>query len=77
MPVIWDQSLIRELLVRAELQDSSSAVLDSEREAERFRYAIYNFRKEHDLGHGISITIDGNMVKLTRQENPAIVIVQE
>lgn len=72
MPQIWPHELIRELLAQAETSGSASARLESAEEAERFRYAIYNFRRSNNLGTDLTITIDECEVTITRTERPKV-----
>lgn len=72
---IWPHDMIRELLALAELEGESRAVLGSKREAERFRFAIYSFRRHNNVGFNLSITIDETTVIVTRREMPEVRIV--
>ena len=83
MPSVWPQDKIRELIALAESGGSSSATLTSETEATNFRFAIYNFRREHRIGLDLMVTIEENLsaefvpeyrVKLTRKEEPSVTI---
>lgn len=78
MPKLWPHATIRELLALAQVMGESSAELESEREAELFRYAIYGFRKTNPgVGDDIMVTLDGNYVVLTKRTTPTINILQE
>jgi hypothetical protein len=69
--------MIRELLALADVQGSARAQLRSRSEAERFRFAIYSFRRQNQFGHNISVTIEGdNTVVLTKREAPEITILE-
>lgn len=76
MPKIWPHDMIRELLALAETQGESSAELESEREAELFRFAIYSFRRTNAVGEDVSVKLDGNRVVLTHKPAPSIRILQ-
>ena len=72
---IWPHAMIRELLARADINGESRARLSSQREAERFRFAIYNFRRQRNLGSNLCITIeDDSVVVVTRREPPVVTI---
>lgn len=78
MPKLWPHATIRELIALAQARGESSAELESEREAELFRYAIYGFRKTNPgIGDDIMVTLDGNRVVLTKRTVPNITILQE
>lgn len=74
MPKLWPYELIRELLTRADLTGESSATLASPRDAQLFRYAIYSFRKQTDLGRDLFITLEDNTVKVAKRAVPEILI---
>lgn len=74
---IWPQSTIRELLAQAKASGEARARLDSRESAERFRYSIYAFRKAHNIGYDVSITIEDTDVVVTRKEAPPIKILSE
>lgn len=76
MPKIWPHAMIRELLALADANGISSAELESEREAELFRFAIYSFRRTNNVGDEVSVTLDGPKVILTRKPAPTIRILQ-
>lgn len=69
---IWPQSKIRELLAQAKLSGEARAELDSRQAAERFRYAIYSFRRAHNVGFDVSVTLDETSVVLTRRDIPEV-----
>jgi hypothetical protein len=72
---IWPHATIRELLALAEAEGHSRATLDSRREAERFRFAIYSFRRQNNVGNDLSITIEDTSIVITRRELPSVTIV--
>jgi len=74
MSKIWPRDTIRELIALANSQGTSRAELSSERDAERFRFAIYSFRRQNNLGHDLSITVDGNAVVIAKRKTPSVVI---
>jgi hypothetical protein len=74
MSKIWPQDAIRELIALADRCGTSRAELSSERDAERFRFAIYSFRRQTNLGQDLSITVNGNTVVIAKRETPSIVI---
>lgn len=63
MPKSWPHATIRELLAKAELVGSAKAMLDTWREAELFRFAIYSFRRSAQIGLGLSVTIEAEMIE--------------
>jgi len=73
----WPHEVIRELLARAEADGRAVATLESEREAELFRYAIYNFRKAKGIGLGLSVTLDGSTVVVERTPAPVVELGEE
>lgn len=77
MPKVWPYATIRELLALADVSGESRAELASRREAELFRFAIYSFRRQHDIGQDLSVTLDGNNVIITKRTAPSVVIMQE
>jgi hypothetical protein len=70
---IWPHDKIRELLAIAEITGEAKAELNSYDDAESFRYAIYYFRKQNNLGNNLTITIEGNWVFLKKKPEVAIV----
>lgn len=75
---IWPHAMIRELIALAEAQGEARAQLASRSEAERFRFAIYSFRRQNQLGSTISVTIeDEGTVVLTKREAPEIVYLDQ
>ena len=77
MSKVWPYATIRELVALADANGSATAVLDSLRSAELFRFAIYSFRKATGLGNDISVTIDDKTVILTKRVMPQVTILQE
>lgn len=76
MPQVWPHATIRELLALADANGEAQATLASAREAELFRFAIYSFRRNNDIGHNLSVTIADNAVVVTRRSTPSVVILQ-
>lgn len=74
---LWPHHKIRELLARADAIGWASAELDSTKDAEAFRFAIYHFRRNNDIGQDLLITIDGATVCLTKRRVPEVTILQE
>ena len=74
MARIWPHDTIRELLTLAEARGEARSTLDTERDAELFRFAIYSFRRQADIGDGLSVTLDGCDVVLTVRRMPEIAI---
>jgi len=69
----WPRHIIRELLTRAEIEGSATATLPSRREAELFRFAIYNFRRaEPQLGRNLSISINDSTIIVNRNDEVII-----
>lgn len=67
--------MIRELLTLASHSGIARAELPSPREAELFRFAIYNFRKTADVDAewlSLSITIDDKTVVIRRIDAPIV-----
>jgi hypothetical protein len=77
MPKIWPHATIRELFALANAKGESRAMLGSKREAELFRFAIYSFRRQNDLGWNLSVTLDDNVVVVTRRLVPNVTIIQD
>jgi hypothetical protein len=61
-------------LTRASLLGEAQAELESEREAELFRFAIYSFRRQNNIGQDIVVTLDGPTVKLEKRHVPEVTI---
>ena len=74
----WPPEKIKALLDQAVATDCAKAVLVSPREAELFRYAIYTYRRTHDvdgLWKQLSVTIeDCTVVVAKRIERPPVTI---
>jgi hypothetical protein len=74
----WPPETIKELLNKAVEVGLTQAVLESPREAELFRYAIYTYRKNHDEDgqwKQLSLTIeDCTVVVAKRIERPPVTI---
>jgi hypothetical protein len=66
---------MRELLVLAETAGASKAELETTEEAEKFRFALYHFRKQENLGLDLLVSVNGNQVSLTKKASPKIEIV--
>jgi hypothetical protein len=77
LPKIWPHATIRELLARAGVYGESRATLGSAREAELFRFAIYSFRRQNNVGWHLSVTLDDNDVVVTKRVEPNVSILQE
>jgi hypothetical protein len=77
MSKIWPHEMIRELLALAEAGGEARAELETRREAERFRFAIYSFRRQNNIGNSLSVTIDGNTVVVARKEMPTVTILSD
>jgi chloramphenicol O-acetyltransferase len=75
MSNIWPKDVIRELLALAEAQGSARAEVGTEREAELFRFAIYAFRRQTNLGQNLTIDLDNGAVVVTKRASPQITIV--
>jgi hypothetical protein len=71
----WPRDTIRELLAQAEAEGSARAELPSAREAELFRFAIYNFRKQERIGQSIKINLNDNVVEF--HSTPSVKIINE
>jgi hypothetical protein len=72
---VWPHATIRELIAIANVHGEARARLSSAREAELFRQAIYSFRKLHNVGYDLRITINGLTVVLSKK--PTVVILQQ
>ena len=77
MSKIWPKGVIRELLAHASLTGEAKAELDSRLEAERFRFAIYSFRKTEGIGYDLTVTISGPTVVITKKHLPSVKILGE
>ncbi len=85
MAKVWPLDTIRELFAIAHLLGKSRATLASEREAELFRYSVYNFRRRNPLGtQDVLVTIEPSAtangsfdVILTRRQRPNVVVIQQ
>lgn len=78
MTKIWPYDKIRELLALANASGEAVAILNSEREAELFRYAIYGFRRTNPgVGDNLSVTIVNTNVIVTKRVSPLVNILQE
>ena len=76
MSSIWPHNTIRELLALADATGVSKAECDSPKEAEKFRFAIYYFRRQHGLGNDLSVTLDGSFVILEKKELREVIVTQ-
>jgi hypothetical protein len=76
MPKVWPHETIRELIALAEATGESQAELASDRDAELFRFAIYSFRRNMQIGLDLSVIIDNNKVIISKRKLPAVNIVQ-
>lgn len=74
MAKVWPHATIREIIALASLQGEARATLQTPREAELFRFAIYSFRRSHNVGYDLSVTIGGNDVLLTKNEPKSVII---
>jgi hypothetical protein len=74
--MIWPKDIIRELLATASLTGEAKAELGSRIEAERFRFAIYSFRRNEGIGYDLSITINGSTVVLMKRHVPSVQILE-
>lgn len=74
---IWPHAMIRELIALAQTQGEARAQLPTRGDAERFRFAIYSFRRQNRLGQELSITIEDDTVVLTKREAPEIVYLDQ
>jgi hypothetical protein len=80
----WPHETIRELLARAECEGSAKALTDTYREAELLRFAIYTFRRQTQIGLGLTVTIDKEyedgkerfVVHIAEKVLPEVTIVQ-
>jgi hypothetical protein len=72
----WPHDKIRELLALASAKGRSKATLSSERDAELFRFAIYAFRTNNNIGQDLIITLDGNTVKVEKKDLREVMIVE-
>jgi hypothetical protein len=63
--MIWATDQIPTLLAEVERLGSVRLPLDSAREAQLFRFAIYNYRRRTGHGSNISIQVVDNELKLT------------
>lgn len=77
MPQLWPTSTIRELLALAEAAGESRAILESAEDARLFRFAIYSFRKTHDIGADLSITLEDNTVVVHKRPAHVVVLANE
>lgn len=77
MSKVWPHEQIRELFALAELNGSARAELASPEKAEKFRFAIYYFRRQNSIGLDISITLENNFVVMEKREIREVMIVQE
>lgn len=73
----WPHELIRELLARAEAVGRAEASLNSPREAELFRFAIYNFRRTVGIGQSLTVTLDDAKVIVTSSPAPVVILSEE
>lgn len=77
MSKVWPHDQIRELLALAELNGSARAELASPKEAEKFRFALYYFRRQQDIGQNLVITIEDSFVIVEKREMREVTIVQQ
>ena len=63
----WPRGTLAALVADAVSSGEALAELGSPREATLFRFALYNFRRSSGLGAGLTITVEGNRVRLKRQ----------
>lgn len=77
MPKIWPHAKIRELLVQAKLSGEARAQLDTRQDAERFRYAIYAFRRNNNIGYDVSVTIEDTTVVVTKKQISTVTLLSE
>lgn len=77
MPKIWPHAVIREMLALADAKGESSAILESARDAELFRFAIYSFRRTTGIGEDMMVTLEDNKVIVTKRASPSVTILQE
>lgn len=77
MSNIWPRDQIRELLALADASGSARAELISAEEAEKFRFAIYFFRRQHGIGQNLTITLDGNFVVVEKREREVFISQEE
>lgn len=64
----WDPLIIADLIERAEQGLESEAVLGSRREAYLFRFAIYNYRRDANVGKSLTVTVADRIVRLTKSQ---------
>lgn len=62
----WPQDTIQTLLTLADAEGHSRAKCKNETDAGRFRFAIYNYRRNHKAYPGIEVTVEGSDVVLTK-----------
>lgn len=75
MSKIWPRDQIRELLALADATGSARAECASPEEAEKFRFAIYYFRRQTGIGLSLSITLDNNFVVVAQEEMREVTII--
>jgi hypothetical protein len=77
LPQVWPHDKIRELLALADANGVSEAACASAEEAEKFRFAIYYFRRQHSIGLDLSITVKDSFVIIEKKELREVSIIQE
>lgn len=75
---IWPDDKLNEALQTALANGAARVILPSGDDAQRFRFALYNYRKSNSLGLELIITVEDNACVLKRAEpSPEIVITSD
>lgn len=59
---MWPQDTIREFLTKAEMTGKEVMLTESNHDAERLRFAVYNFRRATGIGMNLTISVEGRYV---------------
>jgi hypothetical protein len=73
----WPQDTIREFIALGSATGQAKADLETAEDARLFRYAVYSFRKNKNVGQDLSLSLEGNSVILRKSVVPVVSIVSE
>ena len=65
--MLWSFEKVQALILEAEERGESEIDLESEYEAQLFRYAIINYKKNKKLGSGFTTIVRGINVKIRKR----------
>lgn len=71
---IWEPSKLREVFEAALVNGEARFTLSTERDAERFRSALYNYRLKTGIGTNLVVERRGDVIVVRRIETPEIKI---